>query len=136
VAPFFGKPDRDTILKSNVFTLMPFIAELKPIYDDHIKVICNKLGLSCQRADDLIRVGQIMKDVWSAIFLADWRIADCTGRNPNVFYEMGIAHTLGKQVILITQNEDDVPFDIRHIRYLKYEFTPRRNFTFVAMTAV
>ena len=47
-------------------------------------------------------------------------IADCTGRNPNVFYEIGIAHTLGRDVILITQNEADVPFDLRHLRYVQY----------------
>jgi hypothetical protein len=38
---------------------------------------------------------------------------------------MGIAHTLGKPVVLITQREEDVPFDIRHIRFNKYEYTPR-----------
>ena len=66
-----------------------------------------------------------MGDIWSAIFLAYCIIADCTGRNPNVFYEMGIAHTIGKRIILITQDEEDVPFDIRAIRFIKYEFTPR-----------
>ena len=40
--------------------------------------------------------------------------------NPNVFYEIGIAHTLGKEVILLTQNSDDVPFDLRHLRYIRY----------------
>jgi len=52
-------------------------------------------------------------------------IADCTGRNPNVFYEIGLAHASGKPVILITQNSDDVPFDIRHLRYIQYDYTPR-----------
>ncbi len=47
-------------------------------------------------------------------------ICDCTGRNPNVFYEAGIAHTLGREVILITQSEHDVPFDLRHLRYVRY----------------
>jgi hypothetical protein len=47
-------------------------------------------------------------------------IADCTGRNPNVFYEIGIAHTLGREVILITQNNADIPFDLRHLRYVQY----------------
>ena len=47
-------------------------------------------------------------------------ICDCSGRNPNVFYEIGIAHTLGREVILITQSEEDIPFDLRHLRYVKY----------------
>jgi len=47
-------------------------------------------------------------------------ICDCTGRNPNVFYEVGIAHTLGREVVLITQNAADIPFDLRHLRYVPY----------------
>jgi len=51
-------------------------------------------------------------------------VADCTGKNPNVFYELGIAHTLGKPVIIITQSARRYPFDIKHIRYIQYEYTP------------
>jgi hypothetical protein len=47
-------------------------------------------------------------------------VCDCTARNPNVFYEAGIAHTLGREVILITQSEHDIPFDLRHLRYIRY----------------
>ena len=47
-------------------------------------------------------------------------VCDCSDRNPNVFYEIGIAHTLGKEVVLITQSKDDIPFDLRHIRYVQY----------------
>ena len=66
-----------------------------------------------------------MRNIWSAIYASHLVIADCTGRNPNVFYEIGIAHTLGRPVILTAQNNDDVPFDIRHIRYIHYNLTPR-----------
>jgi hypothetical protein len=45
---------------------------------------------------------------------------DFTEKNPNVMYETGIAHTLGKHVVPITQSLDDVPFDMRHHRVLKY----------------
>jgi hypothetical protein len=47
-------------------------------------------------------------------------ICDLTGKNANVFYEAGIAHALGQDVILIAQHETDIPFDLRHIRYVKY----------------
>lgn len=47
-------------------------------------------------------------------------ICDCSGTNPNVFYEIGIAHTLGREIILITQAESDIPFDLRHLRYVRY----------------
>ena len=66
-----------------------------------------------------------MKDVWSAIYYSEAVIADCTGRNPNVFYEIGIAHTLGRKTVLIAQQIDDIPFDVRHIRSIIYEYTPR-----------
>jgi hypothetical protein len=47
-------------------------------------------------------------------------VADVTGKNPNVFYELGLAHTIGKDVIIITQSDDDVPFDLKYLRYIKY----------------
>ncbi len=47
-------------------------------------------------------------------------VADLTGRNPNVMYEVGIAHTVGKPVIMVTQDIDDVPFDLRALRCVVY----------------
>ena len=61
-----------------------------------------------------------MQDVVSLIDRSRVVICDCTGRNPNVFYEIGIAHTLGREVILITQSQEDIPFDLRHLRYVPY----------------
>jgi hypothetical protein len=52
-------------------------------------------------------------------------VADCTARNANVFYELGLAHVLGRPVILISQDSSDVPFNVRHIRVIRYEYTPR-----------
>lgn len=47
-------------------------------------------------------------------------ICDLSGRNPNVFYEAGIAHTMGKEVILLASHKSDVPFDLQHLRYIPY----------------
>ena len=66
-----------------------------------------------------------MQEIWSAIAQATILIADCTNKNPNVFYEIGLVHALGKPVILITKNKEDVPFDLRHRRYIEYTLTPR-----------
>jgi hypothetical protein len=66
-----------------------------------------------------------MRDIWSAIHAARIVVADCTGRNPNVFYEIGLAHAIGRYTILISQSIDDVPFDLRHLRIILYEYTPR-----------
>lgn len=124
VNPFFGEPRRPPIIP-DVFVLMPFSEELKPVYDDHIKVVASQLGLTTARSDDFFASSLIMSDVWDAINISQIIIADCTGRNPNVFYEIGIAHTIGKPTILISQNIEDIPFDLRHIRYILYQYTPR-----------
>lgn len=62
-----------------------------------------------------------MEDIWTKINQAAFIIADVTGKNPNVMYELGIAHTIGKPVILITQNTKSIPFDFTHLRHFKYE---------------
>jgi hypothetical protein len=99
--------------------MMPFEAEFNEV-NSAIKVSCEKAGFSCQRADDIWINRTIIQDVVSLICKAAIVICDCTGRNPNVFYEIGIAHSLGKEVILITQSGSDIPFDLSHIRYLVY----------------
>lgn len=117
---------RDFSIRENFcFVLMPFNLALKPIYDDHIKKVLGRLELVCQRADDIFGPTPIIEDIWENINRARILIADLTNKNPNVFYEVGIAHTLGKEVILITQSLDDVPFDLRHLRHIPYEYTPR-----------
>lgn len=123
-SPIFGRPRRDKSYP-DLFVLMPFKDELTPVYQDHIKSVANKLGLSVSRADDFFSSGSIMRDVWEAIYSAKAIVADCTGRNPNVFYEIGIAHTLGKLVVLISQSIEDIPFDLRHLRTIIYNYTPR-----------
>jgi hypothetical protein len=124
VQPMFGVPDA---IDSNldVFVLMPFRDEILPVYQDHIKRACAKLNLTVRRADDFFTAHSVVWDIWEGIVSARSIVADCTGRNPNVFYEIGLAHTLGKPTILLTQREEDIPFDLRHLRYIPYQLTPR-----------
>ena len=124
IEPLFGLPTTP-VAKSDVFVLMPFSEGLKPVYQDHIIKATQLLNLKTTRADDFFTTHSIMSDIWNAICDARLIIADCTNRNPNVFYEIGLAHTVGKRVVLITQNKDDVPFDLRHLRFIEYEYTPR-----------
>jgi hypothetical protein len=123
VSPYFGKPV-GFAGPLDVFVVMSFKPVLRPVYDDHVLKVTKSLNLAAKRADDFFGAHHIMSDVWEAINAARLIIADCTGRNPNVFYEIGMAHTLGKTVILITQNKSDVPFDLQTIRYIQYEYTP------------
>jgi hypothetical protein len=71
-------------------------------------------------ADDIWEDSVLVNDVVALIARSKVVICDLTGRNANVFYEAGIAHTLGREVVLITQSADDVPFDLRHHRYITY----------------
>ena len=91
----------------------------------HIRKVAKKLDLTVVRADDIFTGNPVMSDIWKAINRARIVVADCTTRNPNVFYEIGLAHTIGKPVVLLTQDDKDVPFDLRHVRFIKYDFTPR-----------
>jgi hypothetical protein len=64
-----------------------------------------------------------MDQIWSGINAAKVLVAELTSRNPNVFYELGLAHALNKPVVLVSSNEPDVPFDLKHIRVIYYDVT-------------
>lgn len=107
------------------FVLMPFAEDIRPVYDDHIRPIVESEGLSCLREDEIVGTNIITWDIWEKSNRARFIVADLTGRNPNVFYEVGIAHTLGKEVILLAQSMEDVPFDLKALRCIVYSYTPR-----------
>lgn len=99
--------------------MMPFDTNFDGVYKV-LKRTTKKLGLDCLRADDIWEDPAVIQDVFSLIYRSRIVICDCTGRNANVFYETGIAHTLGREVILITQTKQDIPFDLQHLRYVEY----------------
>lgn len=110
----------DPVDENLVAVMMPFDAGFNPVYVT-LQGAVTGLGMTCQRGDDIWNHDHIMQDLVSLISRAKVVVCDLSGRNANVFYEMGIAHTLGRDVILIAQSAADVPFDvaaIRHIRYL------------------
>ncbi|HZL19840.1 MAG TPA: hypothetical protein VFG23_19050 [Polyangia bacterium] len=103
------------------FVMMPFAEPIggyyKTIYEPAIK----RAGLRAVRADDdMFSTGKIVDQIWSGINAAKVLVAELTGRNPNVFYELGLAHALQKPVVLVSSNEKDVPFDVQHIRVIYY----------------
>lgn len=102
-----------------VSVMMPFNAGFSGTYEA-IKQVAEYMNLECLRADDIWDNSTFMQDIFDLIFCAKIIIVDFTGRNPNVLYETGIAHTLGKTVIPITQSLDDIPSDLGHHRALKY----------------
>ncbi len=108
--------DIDSTLAS---TMMPFGADFDVVYREIEKAVQN-VGMESRRADQIWESSAIIQDIVALIDKSFVVICDCTKKNSNVFYEIGIAHTLGREVILITQNSEDVPFDLGHIRHIKY----------------
>ncbi len=102
------------------FVLMPFRKDMEGLYRDLIKPAVENTGYACFRADDLFTTNKIMDDIVDAIDRARFIIADLSGRNPNVFYEVGMSHEKNKKVILLAQSMDDVPVDLRPWRLLIY----------------
>jgi hypothetical protein len=115
----FQIPEHESIEQTLVSVMMPFDAGLDAVYTAITQAAVNT-GLRCRRADDIWENAAIIQDVVALIDRSRIVVCDCSGRNPNVFYEAGIAHALGREVILITQNEHDMPFDLRHLRCIRY----------------
>jgi hypothetical protein len=111
----------DTRPKPFVFVLMPFKREFDDIYQLGIKALCTELGLHCERVDEQQFEGSIVERIYNQIAKADIVISDMTGRNENVFYETGYAHALGQRVILLTQQAEDIPFDLKHLIHTVYD---------------
>lgn len=99
--------------------MMPFGGSFAPVYEA-IKASCNTTKLPAKRADEVWNSSVLINDILELINHSAVVVCDLTGRNENVFYELGIAHAWGKTVIPITQSADDVPFDLKHHRYLRY----------------
>ena len=115
----FTISDPERIEPLLVSVMMPFQPRFDEVYRA-LRGTVESAGLKCRRADDIWENPTVMQDVVSLIDRSRVVICDCSTRNANVFYEIGIAHTLGREVILITQAEMDIPFDLRHLRYVSY----------------
>jgi len=104
------------------FVMMPFADPIGGYYKLVYEPAITKAGLRAVRADDeIFATGKIIDQIWSGIMAAKVLVAELTGRSPNVFYELGLAHALNKPVVLISSNQEDVPFDLQHIRVIYYD---------------
>lgn len=110
-------------VSNSCFVLMPFEEGMSAVYEHGIKPLVESLGMQCRRGDEMYSTQGILSDIWQSIQTAEVIIADLTGKNPNVMYELGLSHSLWKRVILLSQNKDDVPFDLRAWRVIWYDFT-------------
>ena len=108
------------IAPSTCFMIMPFDEGRKKIYDEAIKPAVEASGYQCFRADELSHPGNIIRDIVVGLSQADLVIADLTDANPNVFYELGVAHSLGTPCVLLTQKIAVLPFDLASYRVIRY----------------
>ena len=115
----FQVPENTSIESDLVAVMMPFNPAFNSVHDG-IRRACSAAGYRCLRVDDIWEESTVIQDIFNLIFRAYVVVVDFTGKNPNVMYETGIAHTLGKHVVPISQSLDDVPFDMAHHRILKY----------------
>ncbi len=115
----FEVPNSTEIQHDLVAIMMPFGAAFSRIHEA-IKSSCSQAKLRCKRADDIWANSTIIQDIVDLIFVAEIVVVDFTGKNSNVMYETGIAHTLGKHVVPITQSIEHVPFDLQSHRVLQY----------------
>ncbi|MCG9563531.1 nucleoside 2-deoxyribosyltransferase [Vibrio chagasii] len=102
------------------FILMPFTESLNDVYEFLIKGALVEAGYQVKRADDIKSQSNILEDIVKGIIESDLIVADLTDSNANVYYELGIAHALQKKVVLITQEIDELPFDLKSYRVIGY----------------
>jgi nucleoside 2-deoxyribosyltransferase len=115
--------------KDNCFVIMPFLPELHFMYLYMKQHIETQFNLRCQRGDSKILTIPILDKIFQEIQTADIIIADCSGRNPNVFYELGMAHALEKPVILITRDPiNEAPTDIKSFEFIRYQLDDHISF--------
>lgn len=106
--------------KPFAFVLMPFDDAFDDIYRLGIQAVASECDVVAERVDEQSFSETILERIYRQIEAADFIIADMTGRNPNVFYEVGYAHARDKLCTLLTQTAEDIPFDLKHHRHIVY----------------
>ena len=108
--------------QSKAFVVMQFSNDFNELYDEVIKPTVESFQMKCVRADDFFTSGLILQDITQSILESQLIIADITPDNPNVFYEVGFAHGMGKHVILLSEkSREKLPFDVSGFRTLFYD---------------
>jgi hypothetical protein len=100
---------------------MPFSTEFDDIYRLGIKATVEDAGMVAERVNEQFFRESMLMRIYNQISAADFIIADMSGQNPNVFYEVGYAHAKERLCILMTQSAGDIPFDLKHHRHIVYK---------------
>lgn len=108
-------------INNTCFVVMPFHSLFESEYERVIRPAIEEVGLECVRGDEIYTEQAIVQDIWKSIRQARVIVAELSGRNPNVMYETGLAHAIGKPIIMLTRDQQDVPFDLLSLRYIYYD---------------
>jgi Domain of unknown function (DUF5919) len=103
------------------FVLMPFTEPFNDYYKTILVPAIKAAGFESIRADEIYGTKPIIEDIFDNIRNSTALVADVTGKNPNVNYELGVAHALNRPVVILSQSIDDIPFDYRHLRAIIYD---------------
>lgn len=103
------------------FVMMPFGDWFDRYYKEIYVPAVKEAGFEPVRSDELFATGSVMEQIWEQVQKATVLLADVTGKNANVFYELGLSHAAYKPVVLTAGSIDDVPFDLRHLRVIIYD---------------
>nr|VFK31634.1 MAG: hypothetical protein BECKMB1821I_GA0114274_102536 [Candidatus Kentron sp. MB]VFK75862.1 MAG: hypothetical protein BECKMB1821H_GA0114242_10342 [Candidatus Kentron sp. MB] len=116
-----GLGERDLFIERDlIFVLTPFHPRFQETYDV-VHKIAKDVGMRALRGDEEHVSANLLRHVIKQLVKARVIVANIDGRSPNVFYELGIAHALGKEVILISNSIEEVPFDIRSNKLVIYK---------------
>ncbi len=119
--PVISKEPRVREFLDTCFVMMPFGQWFDRYYQEIYVPAIKEAGFEPVRADELFTTGSVVEQIWEQIEKAKLLLADLTGKNPNVFYELGLSHAARKPVVFTAGELDDVPFDLRHLRVIIYE---------------
>lgn len=105
-----------------VFIIMPFSEPWSDdVYEKMIQPAAEGASLLCTRGDTPPRVGDLTQTIWDALMKAGLIVADVSVVNANVFYEIGLAHALGKDTFILKQEDADIPADFGGSHYYEYK---------------
>lgn len=113
-------PPQEPGAEPTCFIVMPFGQPDSDAVHRVLREACQRCGLRPLRGDDLFKPSDILDDIWRGITGASCVIADISGRNPNVLYELGMAHTLAKPVLILARDAADIPIDLATRRVIVY----------------
>jgi hypothetical protein len=103
------------------FVLLPHAPEFEEIFAAAIRPALEANHLSALKANDIYKPGLILSQVWNQILTSEVVIADVSGINPNVIFELGLCYGLHRSPILLVRDPKELPFNLRNLRYIEYK---------------